>query len=237
MTIVGSDREHYSSISDSNASWSVNSEAKSSIGGGARRVHLALKRALDAVMAGAALVILAPLLAFVAIAIKMDSPGPVLFSQVRWGRNGKKIRVFKFRSMRTDMGDASGVAQTTENDPRVTKIGDFLRRSNIDELPQLINVLKGDMSLIGPRCHPIGMLAANKLYEDLVPEYHQRHVMRPGITGLAQMRGLRGPTVSAAKARQRIAADIHYVENFTLWLDLKILIGTVRNELFKGSGF
>nr|WP_316657001.1 sugar transferase [uncultured Gellertiella sp.] len=192
---------------------------------------------MDTGLSALALLILAPLLLVIALAIKLDSPGPVLFTQVRWGRGGKKIRVFKFRSMRTDLGDASGVAQTTRGDPRITRIGDFLRRSNFDELPQLFNVLKGDMSLIGPRCHPVGMLAAGRLYEELVPEYHLRHAMRPGITGLAQMRGLRGPTVSAAKARQRIASDIHYVANFSIWLDLKILVGTVRNEVFKGSGF
>ena len=119
----------------------------------------------------------------------------------------------------------------------MTRVGHWLRRTSLDELPQLVNVLKGDMSLVGPRCHAIGMRAAGKLYEELVPDYHERHLVRPGITGLAQMRGLRGPTVLASKSRARIACDIHYVDNFSLLLDLKIIAGTIRSELFGGSGF
>ncbi|WP_371074789.1 MULTISPECIES: sugar transferase [unclassified Sinorhizobium] len=200
-------------------------------------VHLFLKRALDIAGSSIALLILCPFLLGVAVLIKLDSPGPVLFTQIRWGKNCRKIRVYKFRSMRTDMCDASGVAQTVQNDPRVTRIGAILRRTNIDELPQLLNVLKGDMSLVGPRCHAINMLAAGMLYQELVPEYHQRHAMRPGITGLAQMRGLRGPTDRAAKARARIASDLYYIENFSIFLDLKIIIGTVISELRDGKGF
>lgn len=202
-----------------------------------RIVHLFLKRALDIAGSSMALLILMPFLLGVALLIKLDSPGPVLFTQIRWGKNCRKIRVYKFRSMRTDMCDASGVAQTVQNDPRVTRIGAILRRTNIDELPQLLNVLKGDMSLVGPRCHAINMLAAGMLYQELVPEYHQRHAMRPGITGLAQMRGLRGPTDKAAKARARIASDLFYIENFSIFLDLKIIVGTVISELRDGKGF
>jgi lipopolysaccharide/colanic/teichoic acid biosynthesis glycosyltransferase len=139
--------------------------------------------------------------------------------------------------MRTELGDATGVAQTVKNDPRITRIGAVLRRTNVDELPQLINVLKGDMSLVGPRCHAIGMLAAGRLYEELVPHYHLRHRMRPGITGLAQMRGLRGPTDRSDKARARIVSDLYYVDNFSVWLDIKIMIGTVISELRGGKGF
>lgn len=116
---------------------------------------------MDIAGASIALVALAPVLLTVAALVKLDSKGPVLFSQVRWGMNGRKIRVYKFRSMRTDLCDATGVAQTVKNDPRITRIGAILRRTNIDELPQLLNVLKGDMSLVGPRCHAIGMLAVN----------------------------------------------------------------------------
>ncbi len=199
-------------------------------------LQLGVKRFMDIVGSMLGLVVLSPLLLLVSIAIKISSPGPVLFRQVRWGLNGRKIEVYKFRSMRTELCDASGVAQTIAGDPRVTRIGGWLRSTNIDELPQLLNVLKGDMSLIGPRCHPVGMLAAGKLYEDLVHNYHLRHAMRPGITGLAQVRGLRGPTIQASKARQRIACDLHYVENFSLWLDFKIVIRTIRNELFGGTG-
>jgi lipopolysaccharide/colanic/teichoic acid biosynthesis glycosyltransferase len=139
--------------------------------------------------------------------------------------------------MRTDMCDASGVAQTVQNDPRITRIGAILRRTNLDELPQLLNVLKGDMSLVGPRCHAIGMLAAGMVYEELVPEYHYRHLVRPGITGLAQMRGLRGPTDRAAKARARIASDLFYVENFSVFLDIRIIVGTFISEMRGGNGF
>ena len=198
---------------------------------------LAAKRAFDIVVSATALLILLPLLVTVAIAIRLESPGAALFRQVRWGKDCKNIVVYKFRSMRSDAGDPTGVAQTVVGDARITRIGAFIRKTNIDELPQLINVLLGDMSLIGPRCHPVGMKAAGVLYEDLVPEYHQRHRMRPGLTGLAQMRGLRGPTIKASKSRARIACDIYYVNNFSLLLDLKILFGTIKNELVGGSGF
>lgn len=201
------------------------------------RSQFAVKRIIDIAGASVALVALAPVLLTVAALVKLDSPGPVLFSQIRWGMNGRKIRIYKFRSMRTELGDVTGVAQTVKNDPRVTRIGSVLRRTNIDELPQLINVLKGEMSLVGPRCHAIGMLAAGRPYEDLVPDYHTRHVMRPGITGLAQIRGLRGPTDRSDKARARILCDVYYVENFSIWLDIKIMVGTVISELRGGKGF
>ena len=139
--------------------------------------------------------------------------------------------------MALELGDVTGVAQTICDDPRVTKIGRLLRRSNIDELPQLLNVIKGDMALVGPRCHALGMKAAGILYEELVPEYHLRHRVRPGITGLAQMRGFRGPTDNAFRARARINADLYYVNNFSILFDLKILIGTIRKEIFGGTGF
>ncbi|MBB4101962.1 sugar transferase [Allorhizobium borbori] len=199
--------------------------------------QLAMKRAFDILASGAALIALLPLFLAVAAIIKFDSPGPVFFSQVRWGKDGKKIRVFKFRSMRTDLCDVSGVAQTVKNDPRVTRIGAILRRTNIDELPQLLNVLLGDMSLVGPRCHAVGMLAAGIPYEELVPDYHHRHMMRPGLTGLAQMRGLRGPTDRPGKARARIASDLYYVENFSFLFDMRIIFGTVISELKGGKGF
>ncbi|MBO3761983.1 sugar transferase [Ciceribacter sp. L1K23] len=200
-------------------------------------VHYALKRSLDIFVSGLALLLLLPFFLTVALLIKLDSPGPVLFRQHRWGKGCKTIRVYKFRSMRTDLCDTTGVAQTVKNDPRVTRMGAILRKTNIDELPQLFNVLMGDMSLVGPRCHAIGMLAAGMPYESLVPEYHRRHAMRPGITGLAQMRGLRGPTDRPAKARARIACDLYYIENFSIWLDIKILVGTVMSEIRGGSGF
>jgi lipopolysaccharide/colanic/teichoic acid biosynthesis glycosyltransferase len=199
------------------------------------RGQLAAKRMVDISVSLMCLVVLMPFLLFIFAAIKIESRGPAIFRQRRWGKDGRIITVLKFRSMRTDAGDPTGVAQTRLNDDRLTRIGGFLRKSNLDELPQLFNVLKGDMSLVGPRCHVMGMIAAGKLYEELVPNYHLRHRMRPGITGLAQMRGLRGPAVSYAKARARVICDIYYVDHFSLLLDLQIIFGTLRNEVFKGG--
>jgi polysaccharide biosynthesis protein PslA len=202
-----------------------------------KALHLSLKRFLDIAASLAALIVLAPLLLLVALIIRLESKGPVLFKQTRWGQGCKPIRVYKFRSMYTDRCDPSGVNQTVKDDPRITRMGRIIRRTNIDELPQLLNVLRGEMSLVGPRCHAIGMLAAGVPYEDLVRQYHRRHLLKPGITGLAQMRGLRGPTDRPSKARARIACDLYYVENFSIWLDLKIIIGTIRSELTGGQGF
>ena len=202
-----------------------------------KRFQMVLKRSMDIVIASCALVVLLPVFLMIAVMIRLTSPGPALFSQVRWGKDCKKIKVYKFRSMYTDLGDHTGVAQTCVGDSRITPLGAVLRKTNLDELPQLINVLKGDMSLVGPRPHAIGMKAAGMLYEDLVPEYHKRHRVRPGITGLAQMRGLRGPTVLASKSRARAAADLYYVDNYSVALDVSIIVGTLRNEVFGGSGF
>nr|WP_247750602.1 sugar transferase [Rhizobium sp. E27B/91] len=200
------------------------------------RLQLFLKRLLDVIISLLALIVLIPLLIGIALAICIEDRGPPLFSQIRWGRNDTKIRVFKFRSMSCELGDPTGVKQTVADDPRVTRVGRLLRKTNLDELPQLWNVLKGDMSLVGPRCHAVGMLAAGLRYEELVPRYHERHSVRPGLTGLAQMRGLRGPTERPSKARARIHADLFYVKNFSLGLDARIIVGTVLSELRGGSG-
>ncbi|NHT74901.1 lipopolysaccharide/colanic/teichoic acid biosynthesis glycosyltransferase [Rhizobium sp. PP-F2F-G38] len=204
---------------------------------GSRTAHLAAKRALDIAVSFTALAILLPFFVLVCIAIRLESKGSPIFSQVRWGVNCTRIRIYKFRSMRTDLCDASGIAQTTKNDPRITRLGAILRKTSIDELPQLVNVLLGHMSLVGPRCHAVGMLAADRLYEDLVPHYHDRHRIKPGLTGLAQVRGLRGPTTDAAKARARIACDIYYMHNYSFWMDMSIIGRTVMSELRGGSGF
>lgn len=200
-------------------------------------LQLYIKRGMDIILSIALMIMLAPLFLFTYVLVRLNSPGPALFSQYRWGKDGSKIKVYKFRSMRLDCCDETGLVQTTENDQRLTSIGGFLRQSNIDELPQLFNVLKGDMSLVGPRCHVPGMLAAGQLYEELVPAYHERHKMRPGLTGLAQVRGLRGPTVKSDKARARIVSDLYYVENFSIWLDIKILVATILVEFRGGRGF
>lgn len=173
----------------------------------------------------------------IALAIRMDSPGPALFRQARMGKDQRPILIHKFRTMRHDLCDHSGVTQTTANDPRVTRIGAFLRKTNLDELPQFMNVLLGDMSVVGPRCHAIGMLAAGVPYEELVPEYHLRHTVRPGITGLAQVRGWRGPTSDRVHAKARILCDLHYIENYSFSMDLRIILATLKNEIRGGTGF
>lgn len=200
-------------------------------------LNFAAKRLLDIFVSLTALVALMPFFLAIAAAIKWESQGPVFFMQNRWGRGGRVIRIFKFRSMRTDLCDATGVAQTRRNDPRVTRIGAFLRKTNLDELPQLINILIGDMSLVGPRCHVPGMLAGGVLYEELVKDYHIRHLVRPGLTGLAQLRGYRGPTDREDLARARFASDIEYIRNFNVWMDIKILAGTLVKEIRGGTGF
>jgi len=201
-----------------------------------RPVRLAAKRVFDLAFASAAVVFLAPLLSAVAVAVKLTSPGPVLFVQDREGLNGRKFRALKFRSMRSNNCDASGIAQTAKNDVRVTSLGRFLRKSSIDELPQLFNVLRGDMSLVGPRPHVAGMQAGGVSYRELVPYYDARLAMRPGITGWAQANGLRGSTTDAGVAIARVDHDIAYIQNFTIWLDLKIMVMTVVHEFLGGSG-
>ena len=166
-------------------------------------------------------------MAVVALAIKLDSPGPVLFTQSRFGFNNKLIEVYKFRSMRHDMADRTGARQTVKNDPRVTRVGAFLRQSSLDELPQFINVLQRRLSIVGPRPHPMGMKAAYKLYHEAVDDYAVRHRVKPGITGWAQVNGLRGETDTMEKAKSRIAHDLYYIDNWSLMFDLKIVFLTV----------
>ena len=198
-------------------------------------IHIALKRALDIVGAIVGICALGPLLIIVALVIKCTSPGPVLFRQSREGLNGQTFKALKFRSMRMADCDPSGVSQTRENDPRVTLVGRFIRKTSIDELPQLFNVLVGDMSLVGPRPHVANMLAGGRPYRDLVPYYDERLAMRPGITGWAQANGLRGSTRDPQRARQRIDHDIAYIQNFSIWLDLKIIGLTIVREFFTGN--
>ena len=204
--------------------------------GGAKQSR-PLKRVIDVVGASTAVGLLSPLLLGLAITIKVTSKGPVFFRQERHGKNGEVITVLKFRSMYVDQCDLSGVQQTVKNDPRVTPVGRFLRRSNFDELPQLFNVIRGDMSLVGPRPHVPGMLAAGVPYEEFDKRYHARHVVRPGITGLAQVNGFRGETKEARAARMRLHYDLAYVEQQSPLLDLKIMVGTVVREFFKGRGY
>lgn len=198
--------------------------------------RLAAKRVMDIAGSFLGLLVLSPLMLLVAVLIKLESKGPVFFRQLRTGINETPFEILKFRSMYTDLCDNSGVRQTVDNDPRITPLGRILRRTNLDELPQLWNVLIGDMSLVGPRPHVPDMLAAGRTYSDLVQGYEYRHLMRPGITGLAQVRGLRGPTGHRWMAIRRIVCDVEYVRNFSLLLDIKIIIRTIINEFKGGTG-
>ncbi len=186
-------------------------------------VQLVEKRLFDLAVATLALIALAPLFAVVALLIKLDSPGPIFFSQRRYGFNQEPFRIHKFRTM-TTMEDNAALKSATRNDPRVTPIGAVLRRYSIDELPQLINVISGDMSLVGPRPHA---LAHDQLYERRIAQYARRHNVKPGITGWAQVRGFRGEIASDDKMRRRVEHDLYYIDNWSFWLDLKILTLTL----------
>ncbi|MEP3048810.1 MAG: sugar transferase [Roseibium sp.] len=200
-------------------------------------LEIVFKRSLDICGAGVGLVSLSPLLFGIAIAIKLNDGGPVFFRQTRLGLNGKPFSILKFRTMYVETCDASGVQQTVSNDPRVTPIGRFLRRSSFDELPQLINVLKGEMSLVGPRPYVPGMRAAGVPYEVFDYRYFDRLKVLPGITGLAQMNGYRGETEDEKSARIRLEYDLAYIDRQSLWLDIKIVFGTVIREFVTGNGY
>lgn len=183
-----------------------------------------LKRSFDLFLACTGLFILAPLLLLIALVVKLSSPGPILFRQERYGLDCKRFFVYKFRSMRVvEAGDQFGLKQATRNDPRVTPVGSVLRQWSLDELPQLINVVKGEMSLVGPRPHAVDH---NEYYRKHVAGYMQRHAFKPGITGLAQVEGLRGETTSLESMAARIDADLRYQRSWSLKLDIKILIKT-----------
>ncbi len=179
------------------------------------------------------MIALSPLLALTALAIKLDSPGPVLFKQKRYGFNNELVEVYKFRSMYVDKLDPTASRLVTRDDPRVTRVGRFIRKTSIDELPQLINVVfKGDLSLVGPRPHAIHAKAANRQYDEVVDGYFARHRVKPGITGWAQVNGWRGETDTQEKIQQRVEHDLYYIENWSILLDLYILAITPAS-LFK----
>jgi lipopolysaccharide/colanic/teichoic acid biosynthesis glycosyltransferase len=201
---------------------------------GAAQNYRRAKWVFDFTISGLALLVLLPGLLLVGLLVKLTSPGPAIFSQWRVGRHGIPFRIYKFRTMHRHMEDSSGTTHTVANDPRVTSLGRFLRRTNIDELPQLWNVLKGDMSLVGPRPHVPNMRAAGMDFGAGVPGYELRHVVKPGITGLAQARGWRGEIACLGDARMRVACDLMYVRNASLQLDVYILLLTLRQELFGG---
>jgi exopolysaccharide biosynthesis polyprenyl glycosylphosphotransferase len=190
------------------------------------RREIIQKRLFDLIFAAAALLVSTPLLILVALLIKLDSPGPIFFVQRRFGFNQQPFRIIKFRSMRT-LDDGIVIQQARPDDPRLTRIGSWLRRWNIDEIPQLFNVLTGDMSLVGPRPHA---LSHDREYERRISLYARRHNMKPGITGWAQIHGLRGETDTDEKMRKRVEYDLFYIDNWSLWLDLKIIARTVLSR-------
>jgi Undecaprenyl-phosphate glucose phosphotransferase len=185
------------------------------------------KRAEDIVLSAVFLTLLIPLFAVIALLVRLDSPGPIFFRQKRTGYSGRLIEVIKFRTIKVEHTDANAERLVSKNDSRVTRVGRVLRKSSLDELPQLINVLRGDMSIVGPRPHPLSAKAAGWLYPDVVEDYAARHKVKPGITGWAQVNGWRGETDSIEKIQNRVAHDLYYIDNWSLWLDLKILARTV----------
>lgn len=184
-----------------------------------------LKRGFDIAFSGAALLCLAPILVLIALAIRLDSPGPALFRQRREGFGNEPFRIFKFRTMRV-MEDGGTIIQARAGDDRVTRIGRFLRRTSIDELPQLLNILVGDMSVVGPRPHAV---AHGEFYSDLIREYAHRHHVKPGLTGWAQVSGHRGETRSVERMRERVQHDLWYIDNWSFFLDIRIILMTIRH--------
>jgi len=179
-----------------------------------------------------ALILLAPVMIIAAIAVKLTSKGPVFFRQERHGLDGKIIQVLKFRSMKLHEEKEGEVTQAKKHDPRLTKVGAFLRKTSIDELPQLFNVLQGDMSLVGPRPHA---KAHNAFYSDKISAYMSRHRIPPGITGLAQINGCRGETETLEKMERRVVYDLEYINNWSIWLDITILFKTVFTLFSKNA--
>ena len=202
-----------------------------------RDFDLVGKYVQDYVLAAIGLVLLSPVLLLTALAIRLDSPGPILFRQTRFGFNNSEIEVLKFRSMYVDVQDDSGVRRTVKSDPRVTRVGWFIRRFSIDELPQLINVLQGTMSIVGPRPHATKMRVEDAYYFDAVKGYAARHRVKPGITGLAQVRGLRGEIADLDRARRRVEYDIYYIEHWSPFLDIRIIIETVFRLIWDKNAY
>lgn len=187
-----------------------------------------IKRLFDLLVGGIAVLALSPVMIAAALAIKLTSHGPVLFRQQRLGRDARPFAIYKFRTMRVDMTDHAAETLTQKDDARVTAVGGFLRRTSIDELPQLLNVLKGDMSLVGPRPHAAAAKAADQLYWEVDPRYWERHCIKPGMTGLAQVRGHRGATMAREDLINRLQSDLEYVTDWSLWRDIRIILATLR---------
>ncbi|MBO9695085.1 MAG: exopolysaccharide biosynthesis polyprenyl glycosylphosphotransferase [Sphingopyxis sp.] len=192
------------------------------------RANRVKKRALDLAVTIPALFVLAPLMLLVAVAIKLDTPGPVFFRQERMGRGNRIFRILKFRSMRVEATDANGARSASRDDDRITRVGRIIRATSIDELPQLINVFSGEMSLVGPRPHALGSTAGNELFWRVDRQYWHRHALKPGITGLAQIRGFRGATNTRRDILDRLGADLEYQQGWSLLRDVSILVRTAQ---------
>lgn len=190
------------------------------------RKQLWLKRGMDLVLVSLAILFLAPLMIITAIAIKLESPGPILFKQKRLGHGNRLFHIYKFRSMRDDLRDLNGDRSTDRDDDRITRVGRFIRATSIDELPQLFNVLVGTMSLVGPRPHALGSKADSKLFWEIDRNYWLRHATVPGLTGLAQVRGFRGATMTQEDLENRLASDLEYIQRWSPGFDLLILART-----------
>jgi Undecaprenyl-phosphate glucose phosphotransferase len=195
---------------------------------------IVVKRTIDVCVSAVLLFLVLPLMAIIAVLIKLDSPGPVLFRQQRFGINKKPFNLLKFRSMRHDSCADPSVPQARQRDPRVTKLGRFLRRTSLDEVPQLLNVLRGDMSLVGPRPHPTPL---DDKYSKLIEGYVARHHVKPGITGWAQVHGWRGETDTLEKMERRIEYDVYYINHWSLLLDFQILLGTLAVVLRQQNAY
>jgi undecaprenyl-phosphate glucose phosphotransferase len=195
------------------------------------------KIALDWTLAVILSIVLAVPFILIAVAIKLDSLGPVFFRQPRVGYRNRRFLIWKFRTMQAATMDIGGTQLTTRGDPRITRVGSWLRRWSIDELPQIWNVVIGDMSLVGPRPHPIYAKAGDRLYQEVVPNYAQRHIVKPGITGWAQVNGWRGETHYYYQIQQRVAYDLDYIERQSLTFDLKIMLLTIVREVRSKTAF
>jgi lipopolysaccharide/colanic/teichoic acid biosynthesis glycosyltransferase len=194
-----------------------------------------IKRAFDVTTASLAILFFSPVFAIVALLIKLDNPGPICFRQTRIGRGNAKFEMIKFRSMRVDSCDGRGDRSTSRDDDRITRVGRFIRMTSIDELPQLFNVLRGEMSIVGPRPHALGSRAEDKLFWEIDERYWHRHAAKPGLTGLAQIRGFRGATLHEHDLINRLQADLEYLDQWTIWKDLKIILQTFRVLLHRNA--
>lgn len=198
-------------------------------------VDRCIKRAFDVAVAGGALLCLAPVMASIALWVRLDSAGPVLFRQTRIGRGNQMFKVLKFRSMYVTVADGDGHRSASRDDDRITRCGRLIRKTSLDELPQLFNVLRGDMSIVGPRPHALGSRAADKLFWEVDQRYWGRHAAKPGLTGLAQIRGFRGGTLVEDDLRNRLQADLEYLESWSIWRDLKIIVQTASVILHRNA--